>query len=70
MLRNCVWALSNFFRGKPQPHIDVLRPALPVLAKLLAACQDADCLQVGGQGRKEGAEAGRHPWTCLRASLR
>lgn len=51
MLRNCVWALSNLFRGKPQPHIDVLRPALPVLAKLLAACQDADCLQVGsGEG--------------------
>lgn len=50
MLRNCVWALSNFFRGKPQPHIDVIRPALPVLAKVLAACQDPDCLQVGKEG--------------------
>lgn len=46
MLRNCVWALSNFARGKPQPHLDVLRPALPVLAKILNACQDTDCLQV------------------------
>jgi len=48
MLRNCVWALSNFFRGKPQPHVDVFRPALPVLAKVLAACQDKDCLQDAG----------------------
>jgi importin subunit alpha-6/7 len=48
MLRNCVWALSNFFRGKPQPHIDVLRPALPVLAQVLAQCQETECLQDAG----------------------
>lgn len=32
---NCVWALSNFCRGKPQPHLDLVSPAVPTLAQVL-----------------------------------
>lgn len=32
---NCVWALSNFCRGKPQPQLDQVSPALPILANVL-----------------------------------
>lgn len=35
--RNCVWALSNMCRGKPQPETSLLLPALPVLRDLLAS---------------------------------
>ncbi|KAL8092245.1 hypothetical protein AgCh_034509 [Apium graveolens] len=35
MLRNIVWTLSNFCRGKPQPPFELMRPALPVLQCLL-----------------------------------
>lgn len=35
--RNCVWALSNMCRGKPQPEMELLAPALPVLLALLAS---------------------------------
>lgn len=45
MLRNCIWSLSNLCRGKPQPHVDLLRPALPVLAQVLASSSDPECLQ-------------------------
>jgi len=34
MLRNCTWSLSNFCRGKPQPDMELVRPALPILAQL------------------------------------
>lgn len=37
LLRNCVWALSNMCRGKPQPEIAKLAPALPVLLTLLSS---------------------------------
>ena len=32
---NCVWALSNFCRGKPQPQLDQVSPAIPILASIL-----------------------------------
>lgn len=35
LLSNCVWALSNFCRGKPQPHLDTVAPAIPYLAQLI-----------------------------------
>jgi len=34
LLGNAVWTLSNFCRGKPQPDIELVRPALPILAFL------------------------------------
>lgn len=48
MSRNCTWSLSNLCRGKPLPHLDLLRPALPVLAKVLARSTDQECLQDAG----------------------
>jgi importin subunit alpha-1 len=44
LLRNCTWTLSNFCRGKPQPPLDVLRPALPVLAHVLMNSDDQDTI--------------------------
>eukprot|EP00750_Incisomonas_marina_P015372 INCI182.1.p1 GENE.INCI182.1~~INCI182.1.p1 ORF type:complete len:583 (-),score=143.66 INCI182.1:404-2056(-) len=35
LLGNATWTLSNFCRGKPQPDINVIKPALPYLAKLI-----------------------------------
>ncbi|KAG6422314.1 hypothetical protein SASPL_118882 [Salvia splendens] len=35
MLRNATWTLSNFCRGKPQPHFDQVKPALPALTHLI-----------------------------------
>ena len=45
MSRNCIWSLSNLCRGNPLPHLDLLRPALPVLAKILSRASDPECLQ-------------------------
>ncbi|CAM9604969.1 unnamed protein product [Chrysoparadoxa australica] len=47
LLRNCVWALSNFCRGKPQPALEVVAPALPALAHLLTSA-DKDVLTDAG----------------------
>jgi hypothetical protein len=35
MLKNATWALSNFCRGKPQPAIHIIKPALKILGKLI-----------------------------------
>ena len=42
LLRNCTWSLSNFCRGKPQPRIEDIGMALPVLGQLVANNMDAD----------------------------
>ena len=42
LMRNCTWTLSNFCRGKPQPPLNVLVPALPALQYLLANSNDSD----------------------------
>ncbi len=38
---NCVWACSNFCRGKPAPDLGRVAPAVPVLAQILRGA-DAD----------------------------
>jgi len=35
LVRNAIWTLSNFCRGKPQPNFDTVQPALPVLAYMI-----------------------------------
>jgi len=35
LFSNCVWALSNFCRGKPQPAIAQVGPAIPAIADVL-----------------------------------
>ncbi len=35
MRRNATWALSNFCRGKPQPDIELVKDALPILKWLI-----------------------------------
>jgi importin subunit alpha-1 len=35
MLRNAIWTLSNFCRGKPQPPFELVSPALSTLARLI-----------------------------------
>jgi len=40
MLRNATWTLSNLCRGKPQPRFECVRPALPILARLIYSIDD------------------------------
>ncbi|CAN8269946.1 unnamed protein product [Cochlearia groenlandica] len=40
MLRNATWTLSNFCRGKPQPHFDQVKPALPSLERLIQSSDE------------------------------
>lgn len=40
LLRNCVWALSNFCRGKPQPKLDIVLAAYAPLVQILKTCTD------------------------------
>jgi importin subunit alpha-1 len=35
LVRNAIWTLSNFCRGKPQPNFATVQPALPVLAYMI-----------------------------------
>ena len=44
MLRNTVWSLSNFCRGKPQPDLTAVQPAIPVLAQILSKTDDKETL--------------------------
>lgn len=43
LIRNAIWTLSNFCRGKPQPSFTVVERALPVLAFMIRN-DDADVL--------------------------
>jgi len=36
LLRNCIWTLSNFCRGKPQPPLPLIMSAIPTLANILS----------------------------------
>ena len=44
MLKNATWALSNFCRGKPQPAIQVIQPALMILGRLIM-CDNHEVLR-------------------------
>lgn len=37
MVRNATWTLSNFCRGKPAPHFELTKAALPTLRYLISA---------------------------------
>ena len=44
MLRNATWTLSNFCRGKPQPEFELVKDALPVLARIINNIDDTEVL--------------------------
>ena len=43
LLQNVVWALSNLCRGKPQPDLSLVAPAIPHLSSLLVS-DNSNCL--------------------------
>lgn len=43
MLRNAIWAISNFCRGKPLPDYSLVLPSLPCITQLLY-CPDDEVL--------------------------
>ena len=44
LLNNVVWALSNFFRGKPQPDVEVISPAVPYLTSFIQNWVQGDAI--------------------------
>ena len=42
MVRNATWTLSNFCRGKPAPHFELTKAALPTLRYLISQPTTAD----------------------------
>lgn len=42
MVRNATWTLSNFCRGKPAPHFELTKAALPTLRYLISQPTGAD----------------------------
>ena len=44
LLRNAVWCLSNFCRGKRHPALATIAPSLPVLSTIVAQVADAEVL--------------------------
>lgn len=44
MLRNIMWTLANFCRGKPRPTFEWVAPALPMLAHMLGSSNDEQVL--------------------------
>jgi importin subunit alpha-1 len=44
LLRNCVWTLSNFCRGKPQIDLEIIAHALPTLANVIIQQADIEAV--------------------------
>lgn len=44
LFRNCTWTMSNMCRGKPQPPLNVVASALPVLANILRQNSDVETM--------------------------
>jgi hypothetical protein len=44
LLRNATWTMSNLFRGKPAPPLQMVVPALPTVAALAQHATDKDVL--------------------------
>ena len=44
LLRNVTWCLSNFCRGKPQPSLAKVKPAIPVLLHLIQNSNDMEVM--------------------------
>jgi HEAT repeat protein len=44
ILRNCTWTLSNFCRGKPQPDLNSIAPAIPILSQLIQSEYDQEAM--------------------------
>ena len=71
MLRNATWTLASFCRGKPQPVLELVKPALPTLAKLICsadqevltdACWALSYVSDGSNDRiQAGVESGMCP---------
>ncbi|KAG5180508.1 armadillo-type protein [Tribonema minus] len=47
LMRNCVWALSNFCRGKPHPRAELAAAAAPVAVSVLSSSDDEARVDAG-----------------------